>query len=258
MSLFSNQIISQLYGLTAKYSMIVTEQPYKEESSPMYRYFIQPQLDVSNQSLVGYELLIRQKRAGQWVLPHDFGAIPIAVQSDLIRQTAQKLRLKIGSVSFNTNQAQFIDPQIAQAILTAQQQIYPVTLVLEVTEEPTTVAVTTQQIIDQVRFFHQRGIQLSLDDVGTGLNTYPHLKPILGAASEVKFALQNFRQAHREAEIPTALKFWQEVATREHLRFILEGVETPAEDTMANQLGLNLRQGWYYGKPHLFKLTSTD
>lgn len=224
----------------------------------MYRYFLQPQLDVSNNSLIGYELLIRQKVADKWVLPHNFASIPIDVQAELIQRTAQKLMLKIGSVSFNTNRKQFIDNTIARAILSAQQQIYPLNLILEVTEEATDEAITNQQVIDQVHFFDQHGIQLSLDDVGTGINTYDHLKPVLPYASEIKFAMQNFRQEKLEAEIPANLKFWKQVADQHHLRLILEGVENQAEHDMANDLQIDLRQGWFYGKPHLFKLDPTD
>ncbi|GEO73829.1 C-di-GMP-specific phosphodiesterase [Levilactobacillus namurensis DSM 19117] len=220
----------------------------------MYRYFLQPQLDASNNSLIGYELLIRQQVAGKWVLPHDFASIPIDVQADLIRRTAQKIILKVGSVSFNTNQSQFIDPTIAQAILSAQKQIYPMNLVLEVTEEVTDQHVTNQQIIDQVHYFDEHGIQLSLDDIGTGINTYDHIKPILPYASEIKFAMQNFRQEGRAAEIPDALAFWKQVADQHRLRLILEGVENQAEHDMANDLGIDYRQGWFYGKPHLLKL----
>ncbi|HIW71523.1 MAG TPA: EAL domain-containing protein [Candidatus Levilactobacillus faecigallinarum] len=220
----------------------------------MYRYFLQPQLDASNNSLIGYELLIRQQVDGKWVLPHDFASIPIDVQADLIRRTAQKLLLKIGSVSFNTNQSQFIDNTIAQAILEAQKHIYPINLVLEVTEEITDKAVTDQQIIDQVHFFDKHGIQLSLDDIGTGINTYDHIKPILPYASEIKFAMQNFRQEGRADEIPEQLAFWKKVADDQNLRLILEGVEDEAEHEMANDLGIDFRQGWFYGKPHLFKL----
>lgn len=79
----------------------------------MYRYFLQPQIDVLNNSLIGYEMLIRQQIDDKWVLPHDFASIPIDVQADLIQRTAQKLILKIGSVSYNVNRSQFIDPTIA-------------------------------------------------------------------------------------------------------------------------------------------------
>lgn len=227
---------------------------WKEERLIMYRYFLQPQLDVSNNSLIGYEMLIRQQVDDKWVLPKDFESIPIDIQADLIKRTAQKLRLKIGSVSYNVNQRQFVDCTIAQAIVTAQTQIYPVKLILEVTEERTDTDVSNQQIIDQVHFFDDHGIQLSLDDIGTGINTFDHIKPILPHASEIKFAMQNFRAEGRAQEIPDNLVFWKKVAQDYKLRLILEGVENAEEDAMANDLEIDLRQGWYYGKPHLFKL----
>lgn len=220
----------------------------------MYRYFLQPQLDVLNNSLIGYEMLIRQQVDGQWVLPKNFESIPIDIQADLITRTAQKLRLKIGSVSYNVNQSQFIDCTISHAIVAAQQQIYPVKLILEVTEEETDAKITLDQIIDQVHYFDDHGIELSLDDIGTGINTYDHIRPILPYASEIKFAMQNFRAEGRADEIPDNLVFWKKVAQDNKLRLILEGVENADEDDMANDLEIDLRQGWYYGKPHLFKL----
>lgn len=40
----------------------------------MYRYFIQPQLDKFNNSLIGYEMLIRYRETDQdrWTLPESF------------------------------------------------------------------------------------------------------------------------------------------------------------------------------------------
>lgn len=50
----------------------------------MYRYFIQPQLDKFNNSLIGYEMLIRYRETDQdrWTLPESFDNIPIDVQAD--------------------------------------------------------------------------------------------------------------------------------------------------------------------------------
>ncbi|MFC6207487.1 EAL domain-containing protein [Levilactobacillus tongjiangensis] len=220
----------------------------------MYRYFLQPQLNVLNNSLIGYEMLIRQRVADRWVLPREFDTIPIDVQADLIRQTAEKLRLKVASVSYNVNQTQFVNPTIAKTIVAAQRAIYPVTLVLEVTEELTDATITDEQVIDQVHYFDEQGIQLSLDDIGTGINTYEHIEPILSYASEIKFAMQNFREAGREDEIPEALKFWKKISQQYRLRLILEGVENAEESQLADQLEIPLRQGWYYGKPHLVAL----
>ncbi|KRN01779.1 C-di-GMP-specific phosphodiesterase [Levilactobacillus senmaizukei DSM 21775 = NBRC 103853] len=215
-----------------------------------YQYFAQPQVDAINDSVIGYELLLRQKQSGQWLTPTATTGITVDDQARLIEQAAQQLQLKVGSLSFNVNEPQFLDRRIAQAIIQAQHTIYPINLVLEVTEEPTVHPVTERQLSEQIHYFDDHGIQLSLDDVGTGRNTYEHLEPLLSAVSELKFPLQNFREAHREAEILPALQFWMKTAQQYRLRFILEGVETQADHNFANQLGIPNRQGWYYGKPH--------
>lgn len=216
----------------------------------IYQYFIQPQVDAINDNVIGYELLLRQKHSGQWLTPTATTGIAVDDQAHLIEQAAQQLQLKVGSLSFNVNERQFLDRNMAQAIIQAQHAIYPVNLVLEVTEEPTAHPVTARQLSEQIHYFDDHGIQLSLDDVGTGLNTYDHLEPLLSAVSELKFPLQNFREAHREAEILPALQFWMKTAHQYRLRFILEGVETKSDHDLANQLGIPNRQGWYYGKPH--------
>lgn len=57
----------------------------------MYRYFIQPQLNKANQSLIGYELLMKQHTSHGWQPPVSFSALPASVIADTLRQTAQKL-----------------------------------------------------------------------------------------------------------------------------------------------------------------------
>lgn len=222
----------------------------------MYRYFIQPQLDKFNNSLIGYEMLIRYRETvtAPWTLPASFDKIPITAQIELLQATARELALKVGSVSINFNRKQFLNPDIASAVIAAQKQLFPIKVIVEVTEEPGESAYALDALITQIRHFRANGLELSLDDVGTGINVYDHIAPLLPLAAEIKFAMQNFRVADRASEIPTQLRFWNEVATANGQRLILEGVETAAEDQLADSLDIPLRQGYYYGKPHLFKL----
>lgn len=220
----------------------------------MYRYFIQPQLNKFTNSLIGYELLIRKFEAGDWQLPENFASIPINTQVELLKQTALELSLKIGSVSINLNRTQFIDQEMAQALIDAQHQFYPVSLIVEVTEETVDKKITQEQLMEQIHIYEQHGIQLSLDDVGTGENTFHNIEPLLDSASEIKLAMQNYRQEQRQFEIPEQVVFWDQVAKNYNLRLIVEGTETDEEDKLLDKLKLPYRQGYYYGKPHLFKL----
>ncbi|BDZ30104.1 EAL domain-containing protein [Lactiplantibacillus sp. WILCCON 0030] len=224
----------------------------------MYRYFIQPQLDKFNNSLIGYEMLIRYRETenDRWTLPENFEAIPIDVQIDLLKATASELSLKIGSVSINFNRKQFLNPEITAAVIAAQMKLFPTKVIVEVTEEPGEDNYSLTAMQKQIELIKSHGLQFSLDDVGTGINVYDHIKPLLGYAEEIKFAMQNFRNEERADEIPTQLKFWRQVAREHDMRLILEGVENDAEDQLADDLEIPLRQGYYYGKPHLFKLKS--
>lgn len=115
----------------------------------MYRYFIQPQLDKFNNSLIGYEMLIRYRETDQdrWTLPESFDNIPIDVQVSLLKATASELALKIGSVSINFNRKQFLNDDIAAAVIDAQKKLFPVHVIVEVTEE---YRLKNQQTLDLV------------------------------------------------------------------------------------------------------------
>lgn len=101
-------------------------------------------------------------------------------------------------------------------------------------------------------------MEISLDDVGTGENHLDHIKPLLAYATEIKFALQNFKISFQDPELQKKVTYWRDVADRHNLRFILEGIEDEADDALVEKLGIDFCQGYYYGKPHLLKLASSD
>jgi EAL domain-containing protein (putative c-di-GMP-specific phosphodiesterase class I) len=224
----------------------------------MYRFFAQSQVNTRTRSLIGYEMLIREGNDQGWQLPQSFAAIPLAEQISLIKRAGSELALKVESISFNLNQKQFMNDQMAEALCQAQQQIYPITLVVELTEDQTAGTISQQALKRRAMTYLHYGMELSIDDVSTGENTYEKIKFLLPLASEIKVPLQNFRQEHREAEIPGQLIFWRQKARKQNLRLIVEGIESPIDEELLDELALPLRQGYYYGKPHLFKLPNRE
>lgn len=222
----------------------------------MYRYFIQPQLNKFTNSLVGYEMLIRKydPSDGQWRLPNDLASIPLVDQISLLSETAEKLTLKIDAISFNLNWSQFVSKDMAHELLNVQRTLYPVHLIVEVTEEVSDVKVPLQQMKQQMNYYIDHGIQLSLDDVGSGRNTYDAIKELLPMVSELKFPMQNFRREGRSSEIKIQLMFWKEIAQTYNIRMVVEGIENTTDDALLDTMKIPFRQGYYYGKPHLFKL----
>lgn len=218
----------------------------------MYRYFVQPQVDRYQNSVVGYETLIREQcEDGHWQLPADFEAIPFETQLLLLRDVVATLGKKVHFISVNLNRAQFTDSAVINALISFQQQVHPVRIVAELTEEVLITPQSSQEILASAELLSLSGVQLSLDDVGTGENQLSRIQPLLPYTTEIKFAIQNFRHDGNDALIPSKLYEWNAIAKSYGLRLIVEGIETPQDEEILDRLNIVLRQGYFYGKPHL-------
>lgn len=113
-------------------------------------------------------------------------------------------------------------------------------------------------ILAMIKRFTYRGMELSLDDVGIDDNNLDHIAPLIPYATEMKFALQDLKTSFQDPETQKQVRFWQRVAKEHNLRFVLEGIEDEDDDATADDLDIDLRQGYYYGKPHLLKIHSDD
>lgn len=224
----------------------------------MYRYFIQPQLNTVTNSLIGYELLMKGHTDSGWRPPEKFSDIPAQTLADVLVATTEKLALKIPSVSVNLNRTQLLDPAVNTALIKAQNFLRPVKLVIELTEEQCDRNITLAQLEPQIQRYLARGMELSLDDVDSGDNDVNHVHTLLPYASELKFALQNFAAGLEDPRLHERVIYWRDVAQRHNLRFILEGIEDTHDDAVADGMQIDLRQGYFYGKPHLLKLKADD
>lgn len=224
----------------------------------MYRYFIQPQLNKFNNTLIGYELLMKKKTADGWRPPFNFSEVPSHEMAEVLVATTKQLSLKIGSVSVNLNRQQLMDDEVREAIIQSQNLLRPLKLVVELTEEPGGEKWTNDQLIPLIKQFVDYGMEFSLDDVGTGENKLDQIKELVPYASEMKFAIQNFKAKLRDPNIEDKVIFWRDFTNKHNLRFILEGIEDETDDKLADKLDIDIRQGYYYGKPHLLKIKPDD
>lgn len=224
----------------------------------MYRFFIQPQLDKVNNSLIGYELLMKKKTDQGWRPPANFSDVPSHTMAEVLIATTKLLSLKIGSVSVNINRDQLMDKEVRDAIITAQSILRPLRLVVELTEDTPTVDWPSDKLIPLIKDFINYGMDFSLDDCGTGVNQLDDIKDLVPLASEIKFAIQNFGEKLRDPDIEKKVVFWRNFSKDHNLRFILEGIEDDHDDELADTLGIDLRQGYFYGKPRLLKIHPDD
>lgn len=221
---------------------------------PVCRYFVQPQIDTDTKTIFGYELLMKQMTPEGWRLPESFSAIDPQITADLLIATTKVLSLKVRYLSVNVNREQLMTTTIAKAIIKSQEQLYPTKLVVELTEDDGPQQYTIADLLPQLRSFINMGMQISLDDVGTGDNYFKDIQELLPLVSEVKFALQNFNREFKDPHIQQKIRFWRAISAEYGLRMVLEGIEDHADNRLSKQLGIKLKQGYYFSRPQLLKL----
>ncbi|GED79758.1 C-di-GMP-specific phosphodiesterase [Amylolactobacillus amylotrophicus DSM 20534] len=196
--------------------------------------------------------------ADGWRPLADFSKIPAKTIASILIGSMQKLALKVGYVSVNLNRQQLLTSEINEALIYVQNLLRPLKLVVELTEEDNPVEINFEDLQQALVNYQLRGIELSLDDVGTGLNQLDNVDRFMPYLSELKFALQNFEESVFDQEIQDKIVFLRDLAQKNNLRFILEGIESEEEDQLLNKMNITLRQGYYYGKPHILKLLDDD
>lgn len=218
-----------------------------EGPATKYSFFVQPQINKSNDTIFGYEVLLRKEDNGAWHLPKDFTELSIENQVNLVEKTATLITQQVGEnkvISFNLNRNQANDPTTLGEIIALKKRINPVSLIIELTE-----AMPLDQIKEFSLLLHQYGISLVIDDVGTGSNTFDNIQHLLPYVDKIKFAMQNLRMDGNADQIPECLSFWVNQAKKYCLDLILEGVEDWKDQTLAQKFGINIQQGYLYGKP---------
>ncbi len=104
-----------------------------------------------------------------------------------------------------------------------------------------------QGLRDAVERLRTIGIGLALDDTGCGfadLDTVRLLKPEI-----VKLCITVIRNADKGAPFAAAIRASAEQLCKLGCKVLAEGVETAAQHDALQSCGIELAQGWLYGKP---------
>ena len=196
----------------------------------------------------GYELLIRQQVDGRWLLPEDFTALPSDQFEYLLRKALQAIPSTITRVSFNLERVHFINPAFLDMVQHVQADT-DVTLTVELTEryDPN---IDNLTIVQAAKAFFDAGIEVVVDDVGSGNNLPGLVEALTPYVVGYKFGIQNLRPYATDADLRDRLGFWAEQAERKAKRFEIAGVESldDVENTQAIPACSDI-QGYYLGQP---------
>lgn len=215
----------------------------------------QPIYRVEPKQVTGYEALLRwQHPTLGLVSPEVF--IPLAEQGNFIialgEWVVKEACLAASqwpphlSVSINLSPLQFADPMLHERVSAALRlsRLAPNRLVLEVTEGVELVIDTrTRQSFALLQLL---GIRMALDDFGSG---FAGLGPILELPFQLIKIDRRILAIQDEEQRGEVLSSLLLLGKAMKLEVLCEGVETPEQLALLQQLGVRLAQGYLLGRP---------
>lgn len=220
----------------------------------------QPQVDAESGQVVGAEALCRWTCEKYGPLP-PLEFIPLLERSGLIvpvgawvlreaAKTCQRWRAfnPLFTVSVNLSYRQLEEAQFASYIEQVLDEVGlpPENLVVEMTESYFPQAGTCAR--SRFAEIHSTGVRVAMDDFGTGYSALGILKE--NPADIVKIDRMFVRDILDSTFDATFIRFIVELCHTVGIRVCLEGIETREEYAAVSGMGLDLIQGFLFGRPH--------
>ncbi len=225
----------------------------------------QPIVDLQTGIISHYESLIRMRGLNNEVIePEQF--IPVAERVGLIHRidlwvieqsidflATLSSTLKNISLAINLSSLAFQDENLLPTIKEKLDLTWvdPKRIIFEITE---TVAVNkVEQTQDLIKKIRELGCKFALDDFGAGFCSYSYLKSF--SIEYIKIDGQFIRNLVNDEMDQVLVKSMVDVANKLGKKTIAEFVETPATVKKLTELGVNMGQGYIFGRPHTQLLT---
>jgi diguanylate cyclase (GGDEF)-like protein len=219
--------------------------------------YFQPEVELSTGRLVAAELLARWEHPELGTLrPALFTSLAeelglmgelslLMLRQALVQHQAWVAAGWVVPISVNIGPSCVTDPGFPAAVarLLREEQVTGQMLTLEVSEETGTTAAST-------RFFAQlaeTGVQISLDDFGTGFASLESLGgwPI----DELKLDRSIVRPIVTSASFAAIVRTTIDLAHQLGVKVVAEGVESAAIGSELRALGCDIGQGFFLGRP---------
>ncbi|MBY5990922.1 EAL domain-containing protein [Ferrimonas balearica] len=213
----------------------------------------QPIVDARSKAVVGYEQLARWDHPSQGKVPPDLFVSLLERHQRLDGLTTHLLNHSLPSlapgqyVSINLTLDQLARDDLERWLEPAMRAkgLNPSQVVLEITErEP----LNADRTLHRLRRLQQRGFRLALDDFGTGHNDLGFLGRFQPDLIKVD---KSYTHAIGTGSLKaTMLEAIIKMAMEARIPLVIEGVETEEQERYLCRRGVDLLQGYRYGKPH--------
>jgi EAL domain-containing protein (putative c-di-GMP-specific phosphodiesterase class I)/CHASE2 domain-containing sensor protein len=227
----------------------------------------QPQFTMDNLRVIGAEALVRWQHPERGSISPETFVLAAEAHNRILRLTLYVLEratsdaLRIVQkrpgfrLSVNLSASLLEQPDVAARIagVLATTNFPPESLTLEITETAQiTESSKANTILAQLTAM---GIQISIDDYGTGNATLDYLKSF--PCDEVKIDRKFVTHVTGNADDRLMVESTIALAHRLNRRVIAEGIEDRATLDLLRQLGCDIAQGYHLGKPMRFKDLAT-
>lgn len=233
---------------------------YKALQENQLSLHYQPKISASTGELSGIEALIRWKHPELGLIPPD-KFIPLAEESGFIleidrwvfreacRQNKawQDAGLQRINVSVNISARHFYQGDLIEMIAEELQNtgLDARYVSLEITEG--VFMRNIDQVIEKIQYLRRLGIQISIDDFGTGFSSLNQLQRL--PISDVKLDRSFIRGITHDDKKSSIVRAIIELAHSMNMKVVAEGVETSEESQFCKELKCDELQGYLFSRP---------
>ncbi len=223
--------------------------------------FYQPILRFEDQSVIGFEGLMRWQHEQQMIFPDEF--IPVAEESKLILELG--LQVIEGGLKQLKSWQQQGDPELVMSINLSPVQLQDSTLPLHIQEIIEANNLSPESIIfeltetsllnddkrkqDTIREIHNLGCKIALDDFGTGFSSISYLLEFpIDIVKIDKSLMPLFDEAVNQSLKESMTQGLAYMLHSLGITVVAEGVENAAAAEFCQNLKISKGQGYYWGK----------
>lgn len=225
-----------------------------------FRVYLQPKINLYDNTLVGAEALVRWIRQDGTMLPPD-SFIPLFEKNGFVLQldfyiyeeVCKLMRywldeeMPVVPISVNVSRIHLNDEGFIQKVKRLVEKYSIPTNLLELELTESMFLNNTQIALSTLRELRALGFGVSIDDFGAGYSSLNLLKDM--TTDVLKLDKEFFRQGDMQKEEQIIVSSIISMAKQLNMKVLSEGVETKMQSDFLKSISCDMAQGYLYAKP---------